>query len=323
MSLIIDKLWYGQHPLQWVLRPLSWGYRLIIVVRRWYLQHFCQVRCPVPLIVVGNLTVGGVGKTPLVIELAKKMQQKGLKVGIVSRGYGAKIKHYPYEIQLTDSAELVGDEPLLIAQKTNCPVVIAPVRTQAVQYLLEQHQVQIIISDDGLQHYRMGRAIEIAVIDGMRGLGNGLCLPAGPLRESAARLNQVDFIIVNEGIWEKAYPMNLIPGKIMKLSTHEEISPDSFTGEIAAVAAIGNPQRFYSTLRQLGIEFTAYSYPDHYQFKPNDLNYKETSIIMTEKDAVKCHTIISDKLYYLPVEAKLNDAFWQALWSHQQLQGYC
>lgn len=323
MFLSMDKIWYGKHPLQWALRPLSWGYRFITLIRRWYLQNFCQTYCPVPLIVIGNVTVGGVGKTPLVIEMVKKMQQKGLRVGVVSRGYGAKIRNFPYEIQLNDTAEQVGDEPLLIAQKTNCPVVISPVRTKAVDYLLKQHQVQIIISDDGLQHYRMGRAIEIAVIDGMRGLGNGLCLPAGPLREPNARLKQVDFIIVNEGTWDNAYPMNLIPGKLIKLSTREEISSDPIIGSVAAVAGIGNPKRFYSTLQQLGIEFTSYSYPDHYQFKSQDLNYTESLIIMTEKDAVKCRSFSSDKMYYLPVEAKLDDAFWQALWSHQQLQGYC
>lgn len=330
MSLTIDKLWYGNHPLKWTLLPVSWGYRLIVGVRRWYLQNFCQIHCSVPLIVVGNLTVGGVGKTPLVIALAHQMQRKGLKVGIVSRGYGATIKDYPHEVQPNDSADQVGDEPLMIARKANCPVVISPVRTKAVDYLLEKHQVQIIISDDGLQHYRMGRAIEIAVVDGTRGLGNGLCLPAGPLREPERRLKQVDFVIVNEGIADKrssirpnAYRMNLVPGSITKLSTHETVSSNAIVGSIAAVAAIGNPQRFYSTLGQLGIEFTAYSYPDHYQFKSNDLNYKESSIIMTEKDAVKCFSFSSDKMYYLPVEAQLDDAFWQALWSHQQLKGYC
>jgi tetraacyldisaccharide 4'-kinase len=323
MSFLIDKVWYGTHPLRWLLLPLSWGYRFIVRVRRWYLQNFCQEKCPVPIIVVGNLTVGGVGKTPLVIELAKKIQQKGLKVGIVSRGYRAKIKHYPYEVQLNDSAAHVGDEPLMLAQKTQCPVVIAPKRTQAVRYLIEKHQVQIIISDDGLQHYRMDRAIEIAVIDGMRGLGNGLCIPAGPLRESEDRLQHVDFTIVNEGIWEDAYPMNLVPGTLVKMSTQEAIDPAIITGKTAAVAAIGNPQRYYSTLRKLGIEFTEYSFPDHYCFKSNDLNYKESFIIMTEKDAVKCRSFVTDKMYYLPVEAQLDDTFWNALWSHQQLQGYC
>ncbi|MFI4963103.1 MAG: tetraacyldisaccharide 4'-kinase, partial [Legionellales bacterium] len=322
MSLFVDRIWYKSHPLQWILRPFSWIYRLSISIRRWYLQRFCQKNFAVPIVVVGNLTVGGVGKTPLVIALANKFSEKGLKVGIVSRGYGAQITQYPHEVSLKDSALEVGDEPLLIAQKTNCPVVIAPKRTEAVNYLLEKHQSQIIISDDGLQHYRMGRAIELLVIDGIRGLGNGLCLPAGPLREPEKRLRQVDFIIVNEGIWDKAYSMTLKPGLPLSLDTDEAVAVESFTDPVAAVAAIGNPQRFYATLSQLGIKFNEYSYPDHYQFTPDDLNYSESKVIMTEKDAVKCRLIDSNKLYCLPVEAVLSEAFWDALWSHQQLQGY-
>ena len=323
MSFLIDKLWYGNHPLHWLLVPFSWCYRVITRIRRWYLQQYCQFVCPVPLIVVGNITMGGVGKTPLVIELAKKIQQRGLTAAIVSRGYGAKIKSFPYEVQPNDSADQVGDEPLMMAQKTNCPVVIAPKRTEAILYLLKHHKVQVIISDDGLQHYRMGRSIEIAVIDGVRGLGNKQCLPAGPLREPAARLNEVDLIVVNEGIWENAHSMHLIPGKIKKLATFEEVESGVLKGKAAAVAAIGNPQRFYSTLRQLGIEFNTYSYPDHYQFKPYDFNYSENWVIMTEKDAVKCRTFVSDKLFCLPVEATLSETFWNALWTHKQLQGYC
>lgn len=241
MPFIIDKVWYGKSALKWLLWPLSMIYRVVIGVRRWYLQKFKQLQCSVPIIVVGNITVGGVGKTPLVIELAKKIQDKGLKVGIVSRGYGAKINRFPHEVQLSNSATDVGDEPLIIARKTKCPVVIAPDRTAAIQYLLEHHDVQIIISDDGLQHYRMGRAVELAVIDGMRGLGNRLCLPAGPLRESVSRLKQVDFIIVNEGFWENAYPMTLIPGKVIKMTTMEELGVDELLDEVAAVAGIGNP----------------------------------------------------------------------------------
>lgn len=202
-------------------------------------------------------------------------------------------------------------------------MVIAPRRPEAVRYLIEKHQSQIIISDDGLQHYRMGRAIEIAVVDGTRGVGNGLCLPAGPLRESVRRLEEVDFIVVNEGEWKNAYSMVLKPGKIKKLSTDEEIDPHALNGKWEAIAAIGNPQRFYSTLLQLGIEFDSCSYPDHYQFKPEDLNYCKSLIIMTEKDAVKCRSFSSDMMHYLPVDAVLDDAFWDALWLHQQLKGYC
>lgn len=345
MSFINDRIWYGNHFLKWLLLPLSWIYLGVHSIRRWYLQRFCQHSCPVPLIVVGNLSLGGVGKTPLVIELVKKMQERGLKVGVVSRGYGASIKNFPYEIQVNDSASFVGDEPLMIAQKTQVPVVISPRRIDAVEYLLNQHQVQIIISDDGLQHYRMKRAVEIAVIDGMRGFGNGLCLPAGPLREPKTRLKDVDFVVVNGGTvpdvgmvkprdvdlmevvnWgtcNRAYSMHLIPGKIRHLSTQEEFTPDFFTNKVAAFAAIGNPQRFYFTLAQLGIEFTKYSFSDHYQFKSTDLYCKESVIIMTEKDAVKCSSFNFAKVYYLPVEARLDQDFWEALWSHQQIQDYC
>lgn len=323
MSSFMERVWYGRHSLQWILSPLSLVYRLIVSVRRWFLQNFCQINFSVPLIVIGNVTVGGVGKTPLVIALAKKLQEKGLRVGIVSRGYGATTQVFPYEVQLHDAADKVGDEPLLLAQKTHCPVVIAPRRTDAVRYLLEKHQCHIIISDDGLQHYRMGRAIEIVVIDGTRGLGNGLCLPAGPLREPASRLKQVDFIVVNEGTWKNAYPMTLSPGKITQLNTGKEINPDLVNGKWEAIAAIGNPQRFYSTLSKLGIEFDSCSYPDHYQFKQHDLDYLKSLVIMTEKDAVKCRSFSSDNMYYLPVNAVLDNAFWNALWSHQQLKGYC
>lgn len=324
MSLFINKLWYDSQPLaQLLLTPLTWCYRAIICVRRLYLQRFCQEQCSVPLIVVGNISVGGVGKTPLVIELAHRLQAKGLKVGIVSRGYGAKVKEVPYEVKADDEASLVGDEPLLLQRKTKCPVIIAPKRTDAVRYLLTHHHCQIIISDDGLQHYKMGRAIEIAVIDGTRGLGNGSCLPAGPLREPASRLKEVDFVIVNEGTWKNAYTMSLIPQALIQLSTLNTVSVTELKGTIAAVAGIGNPQRFYSTLSNLGIKFTPYTYPDHYQFKANDLKKGVDAVIMTEKDAIKCRSFSTDSMYYLPVKAVVDDSFWNALWSHQHLQGYC
>ncbi|RUR10687.1 tetraacyldisaccharide 4'-kinase [Legionella sp. km772] len=324
MSWFIDKVWYGSMPLiQGVLYPFSLCYKLAMTVRRWYLERFCQTSCSVPLIVIGNISVGGVGKTPLVIELAQKLTEKGLKVGIVSRGYGARINQFPYEIQLKDEASLVGDEPLLLAQKTGCPVIIAPQRTAAVNYLLQEHHSQIILSDDGLQHYRMGRAIEIAVIDGTRGLGNGFCLPAGPLREPPKRLKQVDFIVVNEARWDGAYTMHLQAEPLIQLSTFKTVQVNDLPKQIAAIAGIGNPQRFYSTLSKLDIKFTSYSYPDHYQFKANDLKQGADAVIMTEKDAIKCRAFSTDKVYFLPVRAVLDDSFWDALWSHPQLQGYC
>lgn len=322
MSSLIDKLWYSKHSLGWVLWPFAEIYSLVTRLRRNYLLRFRQQLFQVPIIVVGNLTLGGVGKTPLVMALAKQIQAKGLRVGIVSRGYGAKIGQFPYEISPDDSASLVGDEPLLLARKTGCPVVIAPKRVQAVQYLLKKHQSQIILSDDGLQHYAMGRAIEIVVIDGLRQLGNGLCLPAGPLREKGSRLQESDFIVVNEGEWPGAFGMHLQPGQLTNLATGTLVEPGSLSTPVAAVAAIGHPQRFFATLAKMGLVFKKYPFPDHHHFQRNELQFGEKTVVMTEKDAVKCQAFAKDSWYFLPVEAKLSDSFWQALWSHEQLQGY-
>lgn len=318
----MENFWYGKHPFRWILWPIAFIYKLVTQLRRIIIERFYQQSFPIPLIVVGNLTVGGVGKTPLVIELAKQLQAKGLRVGVVSRGFGSKITQFPHEISLDEDANQVGDEPLLIAKQANCPVVIAPKRVQAVQYLLDQYNSQIVISDDGLQHYAMGRAIEIVVIDGLRQLGNGLCLPAGPLREDVSRLATSDFIVVNEGAWPGAHPMVLQPGELTHLATGQVVSINAVKGSIAAVAGIGHPQRFFNTLQHLGIEFKQYPFPDHHTFHQEELQFEEQSVIMTEKDAVKCQSFAENTWYFLPVEAKLSDSFWQSLWMHEQLQGY-
>lgn len=320
--LTIDKIWYTPHPLRWVLFPFALMYQAITVIRRNYLQRFCQQQCSVPIIVVGNLTVGGVGKTPLVITLAQQLQARGLRVGIVSRGYGATITDFPHEVTVSETAVSVGDEPLLLAKKTGCPVVIAPDRVQAVRFLLDKYQSQVIISDDGLQHYQMGRAIEIAVIDGVRGLGNGLCLPAGPLREHAKRLHDVDFIVVNGGTWPGGYRMDLQPGKLTQLVNGETVAVSELPCPVAAIAAIGHPQRFFTTLHALGVIFKEYSFRDHHQFQPDELRLPEKVLVMTEKDAVKCQAFATDEMYFLPVDAVIDGEFWDVFWSHKQLQGY-
>lgn len=337
---MIDKLWYGRHPLSWLLWPFATLYRVSVSFRRCYLQYFRQQQFPVPIIIVGNLTVGGVGKTPLVIALAKQLSLRGVRVGIVSRGYRANVNHYPYKVSIDDDALFVGDEPLLLAKKTGCPVVIAPKRVDAVQFLLDNYQSQIIISDDGLQHYAMGRAIEIVVIDGLRGLGNGLCLPAGPLRESARRLQQADFIVVNgassandhvsrdlaktlsNGLYSKTYRLALVPGELTSLVSATPINIEELNYPVAAVAAIGNPNRFFATLEALGVAFNPYPFADHHFFHPEELNFVEKIVVMTEKDAVKCQSFATDIMYFLPVDAKVDDKFWDALWVHEQLQGY-
>lgn len=321
-ATLIDKLWYSRHPARWLLFPAALAYEAIVGIRRNYLQHFKQEQFSVPIIVVGNLTVGGVGKTPLVIALVHALQSRGLRVGIVSRGYGANAKTFPHEVRLDDAAELVGDEPLLLAQKAHCPIVIAPKRVQAVRYLLDKYQSQVIISDDGLQHYAMGRAIEIAVIDGVRGLGNGMSLPAGPLRERANRLNRVDFIVVNGGTWPGGYRMDLQPGMFTQIVSGKTVPIEQLVMPVAAMAAIGHPQRFFTTLKTLGVAFKAYPFADHHHFQLNELRFPEKMMVMTEKDAVKCQAFATDDMYFLPVKAVVQDGFWDALWSHQQLQGY-
>lgn len=318
------KLWYGKKSMRWLLWPLSLVYQLVTWLRCLYLKRFNEMTFNVPIIVVGNLTVGGVGKTPLVIELARVLKTHNLRVGIVSRGYGASVKSFPHDVCVTDNAKLVGDEPLLLAIKTGCPVVIAPKRVSAVQYLLDKYQTDIIISDDGLQHYAMGRSIEVVVIDGVRGFGNGLCLPAGPLRESTRRLQDVDFVIVN-GDSSKTFPkstyrMDLVPESLIKLTSKESVPWNSLQQPVAAIAGIGNPERFFNMLETLGITFKPYSFPDHYTFKPNDLLKIESNIVMTEKDAVKCAAFATETMYCIPVEARLSESFWNALWSHKKLR---
>lgn len=321
--------WYSAHPISWALLPASLLYQLCTWLRRAYLRRFRQQQFAVPIIVVGNLTVGGVGKTPLVIALAKALSARGLRVGVVSRGYGASVTHFPYEVTKDAAALDVGDEPLLIAKQTGCPVVIAPKRADAVRHLLAHHNSQIIISDDGLQHYAMGRAIEIVVIDGARGVGNGFCLPAGPLRERAARLKEADFIIVNGKLEASTglanlpfHRMDLLPGEITQLVSNKPIPTEKLNNPIAAMAGIGNPQRFFATLTSLGVEFKPYPFPDHHQFKFEELNVPEKIVVMTEKDAVKCQPFATDAMYFLPVEASIDDKFWDAFWLHRQLQGY-
>ena len=288
---------------------------------------------------VGNLTVGGVGKTPLVIALATHFRERGLKVAIISRGYGAKLKKFPYEILVDDNALKVGDEPLLLLLKTQCPVVIAPRRVDGVRYLIDKYRPDLIISDDGLQHYALGRAIEIVVVDGMRGFGNGMVLPAGPLREGVKRLCQADFIVINgepvhasiaavqKSIGLKTaknfYKMNLLPDKLWPLIGTASMDLDVHKHSIAAIAAIGNPQRFFNLLSSMGLNFKAYTFADHHRFRAKDFRFKEKLIIMTEKDAVKCRSFASDTMYYLPIEAIIEDKFWERLRSHQKLGALC
>lgn len=292
MSDFFNRLWYQKNHFCYFFTPFSALYRLAISVRSFsYCIGLKKIyRAPVPVIVVGNLTVGGTGKTPLVITLAQFLTTQGYRPGIVSRGYGGK-RNTPTLLVTADSdPTIAGDEPVLIARHSQCPLIVANRRVAAVKQLLDQHQCDIIISDDGLQHTALARDIEIVVIDGQRRFGNGFCLPAGPLREPLQRLKQVDFKVVRGGeVNADEYAMRFIPGNIYNLVDPSLIlHPDNYP-LVHAVAGIGNPQPFFNQLRQLGFRIIEHPFPDHHAYQTSDLNFgDDLPVIMTEKDAVKC-----------------------------------
>jgi tetraacyldisaccharide 4'-kinase len=292
--------WYNQTSWTRLLSPLAWIFRNIASFRRHRIEPW---QPPVPVIVVGNINVGGTGKTPLVAWIAAQLEAKGHRPGIVSRGYGGKSQQYPLAVnRYSDTAE-AGDESVMLARKTDCPIVVDPDRCRAVKHLLEEYDCDIVIADDGLQHYALGRAVEIVVIDSKRGLGNGLCLPAGPLREPPSRLAEVDLVVVN-GDAPVDLPVDFMRMRIevndvLRLSdTSGDMSePGSLT--VHGVAGIGNPERFFDTLRQLGYEVIEHRFDDHHRFKLTDLTFGDSlPVIMTEKDAVKCRQLGTDQIHH-------------------------
>ncbi|MEP4892058.1 MAG: tetraacyldisaccharide 4'-kinase [Aliiglaciecola sp.] len=312
----IEKVWFNpapQHQLvKWLLFPVTCLFWLLSGLRRlgykigWLKSH----KISVPVIVVGNISVGGNGKTPVVVFLAEWLTQQGYKPGILSRGYGGKTSFYPTSVDLNSDVNLVGDEPLLIKQRAKCPVVIDPKRPRGAKYLVDKHQCDVVICDDGLQHYALHRDIEIVVIDGARKHGNGWLLPMGPLREKQKRLQTVDFVINNSGTPSPPeIPMGIKSGDFINLKDDNLTKTVSdFDEPVTAVAAIGNPQRFYHLLDDLQVPVKQHlSFIDHYQFKP--LDFPDGSIVMTEKDAVKCRNIAKEQWWYLPIFATLPESF--------------
>ena len=303
------KLWYRHSILSYLLLPLSWLFWLIIIFRHWLYQKKIKTAChfPVSIIVVGNITVGGTGKTPFVIWLANLLVKQGFRPGIISRGYKAQKLREPRLVTTTSKVTESGDEPLIIARHTNRPIVIAHNRCQAIKLLTEQHNCDIIISDDGLQHYALARDIEIAIVDGQRKFGNGFLIPAGPLREPISRLKSVDFVVYN------TIDMHLRPAIMLAAvdNSKQHLNIEKLRNQtIHAVAGIGNPQRFFTTLRNLGLQIIEHPFPDHHNFKPKDINFcKDALVIMTEKDAVKCAQFADQRHWFLPVNAELEQDF--------------
>jgi tetraacyldisaccharide 4'-kinase len=303
----IERHWYRLSPVSLLLLPLSLLYCALVQVRRalYRFGWLPRIRLPVPVVVVGNLSVGGTGKTPLVIWLAEFLQGQGYRPGIVTRGYRGKSRTWPLPVRPDTPATLAGDEAVLLARRTGCPVMAGPDRVADARQLLAQG-CDLILSDDGLQHYRLARDIEIAVIDGERRFGNGLCLPAGPLREPRARLRSVHLRVTNGEPGPGELGMRLEPGEIYSLAEPaRRVSARSLTGKLHAVAGIGHPERFFATLRALGLDIEAHAFSDHHPFVPADLAFgDDRPVILTEKDAVKCQAFAGPKHWALAVAAR-------------------
>ena len=308
----LNQIWYGGKAVPWWLRALIPVYKAGNRLDKWWkLRQRPDDLGSAFIIVVGNITVGGSGKTPLVIRLCHILRQAGFAPGVISRGYGRKKRDLRLVSPASDPG-VVGDEPLLIAQRAGVPVIVAPDRCEAARKLLKQG-INVIISDDGLQHYRLPRNVDICVIDGTRGFGNGLLIPAGPLRESVERLAAFDDIIVNgetnvvpDGM--AMTPMVLVAGLLRSMDSGQSWRLAQFAGcKANAVAGIGNPGRFFDLLRHARIKLTEHVFPDHHVFRASDFANMDASlpILMTEKDAVKCKTLGLKNAWCLSVDAVL------------------
>jgi len=324
----IEKYWYQSslHPLLLPLLPFSYVYGWLTGLRRWVYRTGIKnsQKFPIPVIVIGNITVGGTGKTPLTAWLAERLIQAGFKPGIAMRGVGGKRNHSPRLVAADADPYQMGDEAVLLAQNTHCPVAICIDRSKAVQQLIDA-SCNIILTDDGLQHYRLARQVEIAVIDGSRYFGNGKLLPAGPLREPPHRLNTVDFVVINAA--EKAtskLPENRVTFDMQLHSPYfvaldhptRQAALSQFASQTAhAIAGIGNPQRFFDLLKHFNINIIPHAFPDHHPYQAADLDFPDQlPILMTEKDAVKCKNLVLNKkirerLWVLPVKAELSSEF--------------
>jgi tetraacyldisaccharide 4'-kinase len=305
----IERLWYGASPLSLLLLPLAWLFSMAVALRRQAYRSglLRSQRVGVPVVVVGNITVGGTGKTPLVAWLASRLRAEGFRPGIVSRGYGGRPQASPVRVTDASTANEVGDEPLLLARLTGVPVVVCTNRVAAAR-LLAVSGADIVVADDGLQHYALARELEIVVLDGLRRIGNGRMLPAGPLREPRARLSEADLVLVNGGAAKEGeLGFNLRSLDAVALNGGERRALDGFSGRDAwVVAGIGNPERFIEALRQRGIRPTAVEVPDHGRVDIGRMRARSAwPILMTEKDAVKYAGENCPDCWYVPVEVEI------------------
>ena len=314
----LDHYWYARSPWLLLLTPLSLVFRIVVWLRRnaYRAGLLRSVRVALPVIIIGNITVGGTGKTPLVIWLAEYLQKKGYHPGIISRGYGGKASSWPQQVRPDSDPAMVGDEAVLLASATGCPMAVGPDRVATATALIKHSECDVILSDDGLQHYALQRDIEIIVIDGIRRFGTGFSIPAGPMREPAKRLKEADLVVINGLGGGQEHIMRMRPGDAHSLTDSSIKRPltDFRAQAVHAVAGIGNPERFFQSLQQLGMQLEKHVFPDHYKFTAPDIRFGDNKpVIMTEKDAVKCRYFASENDWYIPVTVQMSADFCQRL----------
>lgn len=309
------RRWYGSRPIGLFI-PLAGLFAGLTALRRWCFRCgiFKVIKLPVPVIVIGNITVGGTGKTPFVIWLTQVLQKQGYRPGIITRGYGGRSEHWPVLATAQTDPAMAGDEAVLLATRTQLPVCAGPDRVQAAHYLLQQTSVNVIVSDDGLQHYRLGRDLSVIMLDGKRSLGNGWRLPAGPLRESAVRLGEVDLVIckmeiVTDSVWPAgALAMHLSLKDAVRIPDGARRPLAEFAGRpVHALAGIGNPQQFFDALGRYGLLVDGRALPDHAELSQADLTFNDAApVMMTEKDAIKCRGLHLPHHWYVPARMEFN-----------------
>lgn len=309
--------WQKRDMVTSALLPLSVLFRALVALRRASYRHklIAPTKVPAPVIIVGNLSVGGTGKTPLVIRLAQLLSAEGFRPAVLTRGYGGT-ERAPREVKAESSAEEQGDEPVLLARHTGVPVYAGVDRAAVAKFALDQYpQCNVLICDDGLQHYRLARDFEIAVVDGRRGFGNGWMLPAGPLREPISRLDNVDAVVINDPVdadfARPSFAMKLVGKMLYNVADPQRrLVPTALIGQtVHAVAGIGDPARFFAALSAMGLTVVPHAFADHYAFSEFDFTaFGDAPVIMTEKDAVKCTHFAAPSHWYLPVDAVVDPA---------------
>ncbi len=313
-ALGLERIWYGNHPVSVLLAPLGWLFCAAVALRRaaYRVGLARSYDLGVPVIVVGNLTVGGTGKTPLVIWLVEHLRTQGFEPAVVARGYGGQARRWPQQVRPDSDPVTVGDEPVLIAQRTRCAIAVGPNRVEAAAGLIAKSGCNVLISDDGLQHLRLRRDVEIVVVDGDRRFGNSRCLPVGPLREPKSRLKHVDMVVCNgtSGL-RGEFGMRLVPTGAVNLVGDESREMIQFRGlAVHAVAGIGFGERFFGMLRRFGLRIIEHRFPDHHAYTAADVTFDDDlPVLMTEKDAVKCRRYADVRHWYVPVVAQLPEQF--------------